>query len=379
MEKKSLMVVGLSGNRALRGVERVVYESLAQLAEGELREHFEKIDLLCGSWQDYYFDLRDKGINIIDAPCNSGLFSRHLFMWLRLRNFAKKYDVVHIMNTMPFLGLGKAKVVVTIHDVAEFARPDKYSYVQSLYRRLVTRVATRLADRVVTVSDFSRKEIWKYLKVTASVVSNGLDHFYSSSMSEVASSISFLSVNGVEVTFDLKEVSYALYFGVIEKTKGLDIALDAFDRAKKSGRIDEHVRFFVAGAPGNLFESLGKYLSRSDIVFTGRIDDAQLRSLIAYSSAVVFLSEYEGFGFPAPEAVVLGAKVIVPEGSVFQEICGRFCYPTSLTDESVLDATLASVLKKPRDWTIEDAQHVLFERYSWRSASQGLLDVYQNA
>jgi glycosyltransferase involved in cell wall biosynthesis len=58
------------------------------------------------------------------------------------------------------------------------------------------------------------------------------------------------------------------------------------------------------------------------IVLTGRMDDSTLRTLYRRCAAFVFPSRYEGFGFPALEAMLCGAPTIAGNNSSQIEIVG---------------------------------------------------------
>src|SRR5688572_8994714 len=66
--------------------------------------------------------------------------------------------------------VGRVPMVVTIHDVSFAAHPEWFSWRQGLRRRIVTRRSAQRAARIVTVSDFSKREIVRHLGVDGSKV-----------------------------------------------------------------------------------------------------------------------------------------------------------------------------------------------------------------
>ena len=61
-------------------------------------------------------------------------------------------------------------------------------------------------------------------------------------------------------------------------------------------------------------------LALDDVVFTGRISDAELRSLYTHADVFVLSSRYEGFGLPALEAARCGAPVLTTNVSSLPEV-----------------------------------------------------------
>src|SRR5215207_784114 len=61
-------------------------------------------------------------------------------------------------------------MVITIHDVSFAAHPEWFSWREGLRRRWVTRLAARRAAKIITVSDFSKREIVRHLHVPAAKV-----------------------------------------------------------------------------------------------------------------------------------------------------------------------------------------------------------------
>lgn len=374
-----VLAVGLSSNTQMRGVERVVYESLkAVCASQKGGSKAIEIELLMGSWQTYYSDLECQGVrlNVLRLPNN--IVFRHLFTWLLLPFMSMRFDVLHLFNTIPISGSLAGKCVVTIHDLAEFACPHKYGPLQARYRRLVVMHLAKVADTILTVSDFSRRQIGAYLgRSDARVISNGIGHVLNHWTVPADSGQRQHDPGRLDATFDFMKQPYFLYYGVLERSKGLDLALAAFARLK-SLHPECAERFVIAGARGNLFHDLKPYLLRDDVVYLGFVDDPSMATLIRRATAVLFLSEYEGFGFPALEAIALEARVIVSKHTVLEEICSPYCLVADPHDpDDVIAAMLESRSGKPA-WDSRQATQTLSARFSWAATGAMLLDTYLN-
>ena len=167
---------------------------------------------------------------------------------------------------------------------------------------------------------------------------------------------------------------YFLYFGVIEKTKGLDKALAAFHELRRNLQPHYPIEFVVVGAPGNLYKEIRPQFDEPGVRYLGHVSDSDLKELVSGAVAVLFLSEYEGFGFPAVEAMLLGARVLVSRGTVLEEVCGDFAKSIDCLNVQVIAGAMASlVTAEKNEAQIQAQKRYLLETYNWRVAASQLL------
>ena len=110
-------------------------------------------------------------------PISSGRSYLQTFRQRQIREalVREKIDLYHIPNTMPFLSKF-IPTVITIHDMVEL-RVRKYGPLRTAYRFAVNFIAAHLADHVLTVSESSKRDIIRFLRVSPSkvtVVYNGV-------------------------------------------------------------------------------------------------------------------------------------------------------------------------------------------------------------
>jgi glycosyltransferase involved in cell wall biosynthesis len=102
--------------------------------------------------------------------------------------------------------------------------------------------------------------------------------------------------------------------GTVEPRKGHRVVLDAFERMWSDGR---DYKLVVLGAPGwersDLFERLRGHDRSGRLKWRTAVDDGEIRRAYSQASALVFVSEYEGYGLPPLEALSSGCPVIVSE------------------------------------------------------------------
>lgn len=222
----------------------------------------------------------------------------------RLPRLAADAVLVNLANLAPVLHRRK---VTMVHD-AQFCRPDSsYPWRQSLGYRLLTPLMARTSERVLTVSAYSRDELYAY-GVTGSrrvdVLHNGADH-----IREVAADPQALARLG------LAPQGYALMFGSTKAYKNNRVVFSAF----AGGALDP-LRLVVVGPSRAALEAAG-LVPPADTVFAGPCDDAVLRALYEGAKALLFPSLTEGFGLPPVEAMLCGCPAIVAPCGAMPEIC----------------------------------------------------------
>lgn len=119
-----------------------------------------------------------------------------------------------------------------------------------------------------------------------------------------------------------KKGDYFLFIGNFKIQKGIDILLKAFRKYKKMGGKKKLV---LVGKKEGLRTSISLDNIDADVLFTGRIDDSQLKEYLRKAYCLVQPSRYEGFGLPPMEALYFHVPVIISDIDVFKEIYPEDC------------------------------------------------------
>lgn len=250
----------------------------------------------------------------------------------------------------------KGKMVVTMHDMLQFAYP-KFSgnLLKNWAAKIYFFMAKFNADKVITVSNFSKKEIKKYLNLDTNVyvVYNGIDEKWF----EVYKDINFHHYG--------KE--YFLYVGNVKKHKNLQIFLQAMCEVRKYS----NVKAIVVGKKEGLRtpdNSLNKYANQlgDDLEFTGFVSETELEQYYANAKALIFPSKYEGFGFPVLEAMATNCPVIASNAASLPEIGQQYAlyFPPDNKDELVEKMNL--VINNKEILNLHDAKDFA-RKYSWEN------------
>ncbi len=252
---------------------------------------------------------------------------------------------------VPWLPVRAKKRLVTIHDVFHLAHQHTLSLPQRAYASLAFRAATRLSNHVITVSEFSKTEIHRYLKVLpehGSVIPNGVDHTRFNEQTDEKQH------GSVREKYNLPS-RWLLYVGNVKPHKNLITLVKALARLPDS-LSDRHLVIvgqregFITGDT-ELAHLLQDNPSLSQRVhFAGFVELADLPMLYRLAELFVFPSTYEGFGLPPLEAMACGCPVVVSDRASLPEICGSAAdYVNPDHADDLAAAILVAVQRSPAE------------------------------
>lgn len=272
-----------------------------------------------------------------------GLFS--LANQIRLPRLLRRLDVdiYHSTNFMIPLFMGRRiKVVITIHDLIPWKFPQytpkaKKTRFNWLFRWVMKRAVKR-ADRIIAVSENTKRDICECLMVSPSKIS--------------------VVYNGIGSEFfvdrQVEKEGYILFVGRADPYKNLMGLIEAYkillDRYKISNKLlvvgEEDPRY---PRPGGLGDK---------IIYYGYADPKELVDIYCKASVLVMPSLYEGFGLPAIEAMACGVPVVVSNTPALVEIVKDYAYvaTTNLADciyRALMEGPKVGAREYARQFTIE--------------------------
>lgn len=220
-------------------------------------------------------------------------------------------DLYHFPNFI-IHPLRKGKAVVTVHDLS-FARFPEHADARNL-SRLKRRFAYSLerADAIITVSEFSRRELMELYGVKGervTVIHNGI------------------SVPAGEDRRRRFDFDYFLFVGTIEPRKNLETLLEAWRIIKFRRGAAWGCKLVIVGGTGWGCAPPSRQARdkgvEEDVVILDYMPNEALPSLYANAEALVYPSLYEGFGLPPLEAMARGTPVISSNAPALPEILGE--------------------------------------------------------
>ncbi len=206
--------------------------------------------------------------------------------------------------------------VVTVPDAAVFATPKAYSLVYRTWYRLLLSRFESSANRIITVSDFSKSELNRLCQIPLSKIA--VTRLASDHMFDMRCDANILKKHGLE------KVPYVLAVSSHNPNKNFQGIIQAISMLRDPG-----IRLAIAGDMNT--EVFGKARAMpASVIQLGRVTDEELRALYESAGCFVFPSFYEGFGLPPLEAMASNCVVIASNIRALHETCGDaalYCDP----------------------------------------------------
>ncbi|MDE7312193.1 MAG: glycosyltransferase family 4 protein [Eubacterium sp.] len=288
--------------------------------------------------------------------------------------FRTKADITQFFNFVVPPG-ARGKRIAMIHDMAYKSCPGAVRKKTRIWLEFSMKKSCRHADHVVTVSEFSKREIVKYLHVPKekiTVVPNAVDHaIYRPDYTDG-------QIRSVLDKYKIQK-EYFLYLGTIEPRKNLERLLMAYEKLYR----EEHVpQLVLAGGKGwlcrSIYDRVRSMKLGHQILFTGYVPQEDSPLLMCGALAFVFPSLYEGFGMPPLEAMACGTPVIVSDTSSLPEVVGD---AGAMVNAESVEEIYRAMRRLMKDRTYRESLRVRgierAKKYNWMQSAKILMNVYK--
>jgi glycosyltransferase involved in cell wall biosynthesis len=309
------------------------------------------------------------GANVTEVVAGSGRGTWWEQTHLRRAVRSEPPDVFFAGAYTAPLALG-VPLAVTIHDVSFAAHPEWFSRREGLRRRVLTRLSARRAARVLTVSDFSKREIVRHLGIDQAKVE--VIYHGATLLSDVAAAFSRRHDIGAT------RHPMVLYVGSLFQRRHIPELVAGFSRI---AALHPEARLEIVGDNrsrpvldvGRLAQNAG---AAGRVNAREYVSEPELSELYSHATAFAFLSDYEGFGMTPLEALASGVPIVVLDTEVSREIYGPAAIYVPRAEPALIEAALAAALFDTAERTriLEAAPQVL-ARYSWQECGQRTLQV----
>ncbi len=201
-------------------------------------------------------------------------------------------------------------LISTIHDMIPFKVKNKYSFFRSIYVKLISNKSAQVSDKVITVSEFSKKDIAEITKIKLSKIE-----------------VVYNFIPELKHTVGNETKAYFVTVCTIEPGKNIENMIIGFNKFLKENENLVNYRYIIIGQFGWNYDSiisLTKSLGLEDkIEFKGYLSDSEKNDFIRNCTCMVYLSKYEGFGIPPLEAMYFDKISIVSNTSSLPEVVGN--------------------------------------------------------
>lgn len=263
-----------------------------------------------------------------------------------------------------FTGLGSILIsnkVMTIHDLSFLENPKWFSKGYYWWYKIMTPLAVRTSKHIITVSEFSKKEIvrfYPFMKAKKiSVVYGATDQNVFQHLTQNPTS----------------EKPFVLAVSSLDPRKNFMRLIEAFKDIKE-------VSLYIVGSYNRVFtQQAGYTASQDNIRYVGRVSDNELVRLYNQATCFLFPSIYEGFGLPPIEAMNCGCPVLASDIPVLREVCGGAAIFFNPNDTKSIQNAIQQFLKLDEEERkrLQDFGYKNAQRFSWEKSAQHIISVIQ--
>ncbi|MCB2359669.1 glycosyltransferase family 4 protein [Clostridium estertheticum] len=286
-------------------------------------------------------------------------------------------DIYH----MPQNGIGfsqsiSCKKVVTIHDLIPYVMPETVGrgYLLKFLKEMPMIVGN--SDGIITVSEFSKRDILKYFPIDESKIF----------VTPLAADAKYTPLDKLHCKNFLKKAynlnnPFLLYLGGFSERKNVSSAIIAFSKVYKD--LSENYDLVIVGDYRDSGQKLMKLTNElnmlSHVIFAGFVPEEHLPLFYNSCDAIIYPSFYEGFGLPPLEAMNCGTPVIASNLTSIPEVVGDTGILINPYDIEGISLAIGNLLSSENLRSELSAKALLrAKQFSWKNTASRTLKVYES-
>jgi len=215
--------------------------------------------------------------------------------------------------TSPFRNL------MVIHDLNFVHHPEMMPRLPRKYYNYFTPRYARKADRILTVSQFTKQDIIRQYNIEPDkidVVYNGANPLYTP-ISEEQQQLTRQKIS--------RGRPYFIFVGALNPRKNIAGLFKAFDQYISETAMETCL--VVVGEKmfwsRNIEKAFASMVHKNQVIFAGRLEPEKLKNVMGSALALTFVPFFEGFGIPIVEAFMAGIPVIASNITAMPEVAGE--------------------------------------------------------
>ena len=257
-----------------------------------------------------------------------------------------------------------------LYDLIPLVFPDEYLINENIRNNYLASLdQIRQMDLLLAISEASKKDAVNLLGIPEEkivVINAGVDDQFLAVANEAHLSMS----EKVK-----EENPYLIYIGGTDFRKNIDKAIQAF--AMNRTACEKNLRFIIAGRStitdeANFMDIARRYGAADRVIFSGYVRDEDVVALYRNALALLFPSQYEGFGLPVLEAMCCGTAVITSNNSSLAEVAKGFAYLVDPYSIESISAGISALLEAGSEVVEERISNAksYASTFRWRHVAQ---------
>ncbi len=287
----------------------------------------------------------------------AGRGSGHFWEQVSLPAVLRRRGTPLLLNLASTGPLRHPRHISTHHDITYVRHPESFSRAFRAQYRLVVPPLLRRAERVLTVSEFSRQELQAHFALPGERI-------------DVVPNAVAACFRGPGPVYEA-DAPYLLAVSSPNAHKNFSRLVEAFHHARRA-RIR---RLLIVGEQARAFRGM-RAVDTPEVTWLGRVSDDELASLYRGAAAFAFPSLYEGFGLPPLEAQSCGAPVLAARAASMPEVLrdsALYFDPSSVASIAraieTIDADPAVALR------LIESGYRNAQRFSWHESAATVADI----
>lgn len=287
----------------------------------------------------------------------------YTIFWTQVILPFKKGDLLFSpANTAPIFIPKNKKSILTLHDVAFITQKETLSWCFRAYYQFIIPKIIKRADRIITVSEYSKNEILTYYPQASGKIESiplGILPYF----------------KPLEKTQKKNQI---LYVGTLQKRKNFTTVIEVFEQLQ----LQDYTLIIVGNFISNFvlddatLALLDKAKKNPNIKILQKVSKEELVFLYSTSKIFFFPSLYEGFGLPILEAMACGTPVICSDIPALKEIgqdLPLYSHPTNKEEfkKNILKLLADETLQK----SLSQQGIIHAQKFSWEKAVEKHLSI----
>ncbi len=322
----------------LDGIGIFARETLSRIVRAHPEHDFTFI--FTHPWSDEFLFAENVTPVLMGPPLREPV-SQIIWQEIRLPRLLRRIGADLYLSPEPTHSLRSRRIprLEVLHDLNFEHHPEVLPFYWRAYYRLMAERHAHAADRIATVSRYSKEDIVQ----TYGIDPEKIDVVYNGA--PVGREPATPEERGRLQQKWGKGSRYFYFVGTIQQRKNIAGMLRAFEIFRRE--TGERSRLLLAGRKKwwtEEMESVFKGMTYAeDVDFVGRLDDDELHEMASGAIALLFVPFFEGFGIPILEAYSAGVPVITANTTSMPEVAGDAALLVDPTDPSEIAAAMTQL------------------------------------